>query len=85
MILCKNICAIISENSSILYKKTFNPKLFRCFILINSKISRMGISGLWDSIPDAIERVPCSHLERKVIAVDLACWVMGNSYKDKHL
>ncbi|CBY07937.1 unnamed protein product [Oikopleura dioica] len=38
----------------------------------------MGISGLWDSIPDAIERVSSSHLEGKVIAVDLACWVMAD-------
>lgn len=38
----------------------------------------MGVTGLWDLISTAIERVPLSHMEGKLVAVDLACWIIAD-------
>lgn len=38
----------------------------------------MGVTGLWELIGDAIERVPIEHISGKRIAVDLAWWVMAD-------
>jgi hypothetical protein len=38
----------------------------------------MGVTGLWDAISTAIERVPLSHISGKTIAVDLAWWIMAD-------